>query len=426
MRNLLFLILAIGLFACNAEKAEYFDTDYHKVLELAQKDPKPIFIDFSTAWCGGCQVFSNTMMNDTIFRNYMERNFYTIYIDGDLESSRSILRKYSVGAYPTFIITNSNGKELGSIAGYSKVVPRQFIERIEGILDGNEELDFLIGLTLDHPDSLLLVREVYNKLYNRKDFNTIQNLSEKLLISSKNDEVLLKAKFQFAYSQLNNPFIDSPRELLYLANSPESEPKLKSLANQYLLFHYWNNELQKDSAVYFFERIMEEDSEKSIYFSKKYARFLFENNLNQEKAIYLAEKYIEINSPADHWTPFLKAHILAKKGNAKTGLELFDDWMTQYSKPENFKDDYWHYNFYLDYVLFYKLSNSNAITYALTFEKMYPQKQWVKRYLSRLYFIEGDIENAILKLEQLKNLIEDPKKKAEVDVRIEEYKQSKI
>ena len=133
MRNLLFLILAICLFACNTEKAEYFDTNYQKVLEIAKKNPKPIFIDFSTVWCGGCQVFSNTMMNDTIFRNYMERNFYTIYIDGDLESSRSILKKYSVGAYPTFIITNSNGKELGSIAGYSKVGPRQFIERIEGI-----------------------------------------------------------------------------------------------------------------------------------------------------------------------------------------------------------------------------------------------------------------------------------------------------
>ena len=44
----------------------------------------------------------------------------------------NLARQFKIQGYPTFIILNSNGKELGRIVGGAEI--KQFIQKVEGVL----------------------------------------------------------------------------------------------------------------------------------------------------------------------------------------------------------------------------------------------------------------------------------------------------
>lgn len=71
----------------SAIKAESPATIHWYTLEEAQKlsdvNPRKIFIDFTTSWCGWCKTMeANTFQNPTIAR-YMNANYYCVRFDAE-------------------------------------------------------------------------------------------------------------------------------------------------------------------------------------------------------------------------------------------------------------------------------------------------------------------------------------------------------
>ncbi len=93
--------------------------------------------------------------------------------------------------------------------------------------------------------------------------------------------------------------------------------------------------------------------------------------------------------------------------------------MSIYSKPENFKSDLWHYRKYIEFVTFYGINDDKAEIYAEMIEE-HNSNIFNKQRLANIYQLNGKNKKAIKKLEEIKDLYEDPQKKNEIDKQISE------
>ena len=98
---------------------------------------------------------------------------------------------------------------------------------------------------------------------------------------------------------------------------------------------------------------------------------------------------------------FLNGHKSAKQGQLEKEIENFDNWMIKYSKPANFEYDYWHYKFYIDLIIHYKVASLKAIQYAEKFEKSNPKIE-NKEQLAELYYLNGQISMQLIKSKRFK------------------------
>jgi hypothetical protein len=79
----------------------------------------------------------------------------------------------------------------------------------------------------------------------------------------------------------------------------------------------------------------------ALVYVRDSAKILYQHDTDIEYANELTREYSQApGNNADHWTPYLNGHRLAKQGQLESGIENFDIWMNKYSKPENFRNDY--------------------------------------------------------------------------------------
>ena len=79
------LFLCVGLFSLlgNAQDVEWMSWD--QAVERAQTDenPKKIFIDVYTDWCGWCKKMDKDTFQHPDVATYMADNFYMVKMDGE-------------------------------------------------------------------------------------------------------------------------------------------------------------------------------------------------------------------------------------------------------------------------------------------------------------------------------------------------------
>lgn len=420
MNKLILISFTTLLFSCTTENTEYFSANYQSSVKLAAKNDKMIFIDFYTVWCGACKFFDKNIKHDSIFKAYMQKNFITLQIDAELEQNKEIVKKYNPNGYPTFIITDSKGEEIDRIGGLKENNPQKFLDLIGEVLMDNNNLESLQRLFSQHPDSLTLFRKIIqDELMERKLYKKLVEFSE-YAISNSNDPLLIEeAKFYKAYSSIRDVNIQSPQLMIEYIDKAKNEQFIEYGFRE--LFYYYRSLDNIDSIKYYLDTLVSINSTNHLGYVRDYAKFLYKHDIDLEYAYQLTKEYSEYpGNHADHWTPYLHGHNFAKQGQLERGIKNFDDWMKKYSLPENFKNDYWQYKYYIDLMIHYEVSSTKAIQYAEKFELSNPNVS-NKLQLAELYYLNGQFINAIDKINEIKTIIDDPKKKEEYDDLIEKY-----
>ncbi len=115
-------------------------TNYQAALSHAQETKGRVFLFFTGSdWCGWCVRLDREVLSTPEFRTYAKENLVLVKLDfprgvpqtASLKAqNEQLAQKYQVGGFPTVIILDSKGKQIGR-TGYQKGGPGPFIDTLK-------------------------------------------------------------------------------------------------------------------------------------------------------------------------------------------------------------------------------------------------------------------------------------------------------
>jgi len=162
------LLMALLLFALNTNAQEINWVTLEEAVELQQKEPRKIMMDFYTNWCGPCKLLDKRTFSNKDVTRYVNENYYAVKFNAegnskvkfnDLEftnpkydPAKANRRNYShqlttyfgVSAFPTIVFLDENKWLITQVKGFQ--TPQQL--------------------------------EVYLKLFHSNDYKNLKNQEE--------------------------------------------------------------------------------------------------------------------------------------------------------------------------------------------------------------------------------------------------------
>lgn len=144
MRNLIkFMFAAVLAVSLHAEGNWLIDAKQAK--EQAAKDGKPVLMDFTGSdWCPPCKQLKSKVFDSQAFKDYAAKNLVLLELDFPSDKKKvsketkaqndQLSKEYKITGYPTIIVLDKDGKEVGREVGYSGESPAEYIKKIEGFL----------------------------------------------------------------------------------------------------------------------------------------------------------------------------------------------------------------------------------------------------------------------------------------------------
>ena len=136
---------AIGLLVCwtvmqgMAAKTAQWLTDLPAAQAKAKAENKLVMMDFTGSdWCGWCIKLNKEVFSTPEFAEYAAKNLVLVEVDfpnkkpqtAQLKAANKALEaQYKVQGYPTIIVLNGDGKQVGEL-GYQPGGPKPFIEEL--------------------------------------------------------------------------------------------------------------------------------------------------------------------------------------------------------------------------------------------------------------------------------------------------------
>lgn len=155
LRNLIAagIVSAAALVATAATAAEVAEkgaelgkwtSDAPAAQELSKKTGKPLFIQFTGSdWCGWCKLMDGKVFSTTEWADYAKDNLVLLYIDfprgkqqsKELEDQNEKLsEQYGIGGFPTYIILDAQGKQIGQLGASQDATAQGFIDQVKDVL----------------------------------------------------------------------------------------------------------------------------------------------------------------------------------------------------------------------------------------------------------------------------------------------------
>ncbi|UPT75652.1 MAG: thioredoxin family protein [Elusimicrobiota bacterium] len=88
-----------------------------KAVTLARRHRQPIFVHFYGIWCPPCNMLEEGVYPGEIFQTASE-GFVKLALDADAELSWDWKARFKVGGYPTLLVLDERGQEIGRAVGY--------------------------------------------------------------------------------------------------------------------------------------------------------------------------------------------------------------------------------------------------------------------------------------------------------------------
>ena len=139
-----FLFLAALTVGLQAAEAKWL-TDFDKVKQQAQKEDKAILMDFTGSdWCPPCKALKKNVLDKSEFKEFAEKKLVLMELDFPNDkskitpkiaaSNKKLSEEYKIEGYPTIIVLDKSGKELGRMVGYGGDSPSAYIKKLEGFM----------------------------------------------------------------------------------------------------------------------------------------------------------------------------------------------------------------------------------------------------------------------------------------------------
>lgn len=115
--------------AAHSDKV-WFDGSFDDALAQARATKKLVFVDLWTTWCGWCKVLEKKTFSQPAVQKELA-SMVSLSLDAEGPAGRPVKDKYHVSGYPTLLVVDGNGKEVGRIAGFLE--PEPFLAKLAEI-----------------------------------------------------------------------------------------------------------------------------------------------------------------------------------------------------------------------------------------------------------------------------------------------------
>jgi thioredoxin-related protein len=150
-------LICLSLFATAIQNCSALEwlTDVPAALARARAENKVVMLDFTGSdWCGWCIKLKAEVFDQPQFANFSQANLIPVEVDfpqhkklapGEQAANNALARKYKIEGYPTIVLLNASGKEVGR-AGYLPGGPRAFIAELEKV-PGIKHVDAAVAVS---------------------------------------------------------------------------------------------------------------------------------------------------------------------------------------------------------------------------------------------------------------------------------------
>lgn len=136
------LLLAALAFTTSAYAKPGWEDDFEKGLAKAKASGRPALVDFTGSdWCIWCKRLDAEIFSKKEFQDYVKDKYELVEVDfpqikplpkEKAEAHDKLAQKYNVQGFPTVVILDGSGKELGRL-GYLEGGAKAFIAELEKI-----------------------------------------------------------------------------------------------------------------------------------------------------------------------------------------------------------------------------------------------------------------------------------------------------
>lgn len=143
MKKVLTLISALflSILAFAQDGVNFRELTFADALAKAQAENKLLFVDCYTSWCGPCKYMTNTIFPQEKAGDYLNR-FICVKYDMEKGEGPELMKRFNVGAFPTFILINPDGTVRHKIVGGSDSA-EGFIEQVKEAFDDTKATGLL-------------------------------------------------------------------------------------------------------------------------------------------------------------------------------------------------------------------------------------------------------------------------------------------
>jgi protein disulfide-isomerase len=138
-------IVATATLALNLQAEPKWLTDFEAVKKEAAKENKAILMDFTGSdWCPPCKALKKNVLDKPEFEKFAGEKLVLIELDFPNDkkkvtkevaaSNAKLSKEFKIDGYPTIIVLDKEGKELGRMVGYGGEAPAAYIKKLEAFL----------------------------------------------------------------------------------------------------------------------------------------------------------------------------------------------------------------------------------------------------------------------------------------------------
>jgi thioredoxin-related protein len=138
------LLAALVVFSCSAvlSAAEGgWTSDYQAALKAAKEQKKVVLADFTGSdWCGWCIKLKKEVFDTKEFQEWAATNVVLLEVDfpqakklddATKKQNEELAKRFSIEGFPTVLILDSTGKQVGANLGYQDGGPAAWIKTAE-------------------------------------------------------------------------------------------------------------------------------------------------------------------------------------------------------------------------------------------------------------------------------------------------------
>lgn len=137
------LVMFLGMGSALAQEKINWLT-FEEATAKTQQNPKMIFVDVYTDWCGWCKKMDKETFTNQAVISYINKNFYPVKMNaentqrtftfrGKEYTEASMARAMRVSSYPNFVIMDAGMENITQYPGYRQ--PDPFLKGLTGIVE---------------------------------------------------------------------------------------------------------------------------------------------------------------------------------------------------------------------------------------------------------------------------------------------------